>query len=134
QSLSSPTSCISRYDQSARMSTGPTPKTTRHCAAYHTQSHTTATTARFCRLAYRGNGYALTFSRHRLDRGIVALRGDRKSSFDNVDAQRLQLPRQFELLGQVHRAAGRLLAVAQSGIENLDSLDLLHPASSLSDN
>src|SRR5471032_1810561 len=53
-----------------------------------------------------------------LDRLEVALRGGREAGFDDVDAQ------PFELLGDAdffilgHRGAGRLLAVAQRGVED----------------
>jgi len=54
---------------------------------------------------------------HRLE---VALRGDRKAGLDDVDAHALELAGDLELLGLVHRRAGRLLAVAQRGVEDLD--------------
>ena len=48
----------------------------------------------------------------------IAGRGDRKAGFDDVDAQIDQRLGDFQLFGQVHARAGRLLAVAQRGVEN----------------
>src|SRR5687768_16548082 len=53
--------------------------------------------------------------------GIIAFRSDRKSGFDDVNAEVLELHRHPDLLSQVHRAAGRLFAVAQGCIKNADS-------------
>ena len=54
---------------------------------------------------------------HRLE---IAFRRDRKSSFDNVDAHRVEKLGDLQLLLECHRGAGALLAVAQSCIENYD--------------
>ena len=53
-----------------------------------------------------------------LDGFEIAGRGDRKAGFDDVDAQIDQRLGDFQLLGNVHAGAGRLLAVAQRGVEN----------------
>ena len=67
-----------------------------------------AAQARHDRVAERlGHGF------HRLE---VAIRRDRESGFDNVDAQLLELLGEPQLLFQVHRAPGRLLTVTQRGI------------------
>ncbi len=50
----------------------------------------------------------------------VAGRGDRKAGLDHVDAQVDQRLGHFQLLGQVHAGAGRLLAVAERGVEDDD--------------
>ncbi len=54
------------------------------------------------------------------DRLEVAGRGDREAGFDDVDAQIDQRLRDLQLLVEVHAAAGRLLAVAERGVENDD--------------
>ncbi len=48
----------------------------------------------------------------------VAGRGDREAGLDHVDAQVDQGLGDFQLLGEVHARAGRLLAVAERGVEN----------------
>ena len=50
----------------------------------------------------------------------VARRGDRKAGLDHVDAQIHQRLRDLQLFFEVHAAAGRLLAVAERGVENDD--------------
>src|SRR6185437_7715418 len=64
-------------------------------------------------LALGGNGF---------DGGEVTIRCDGKAGFDDVDAEVLELVSHPDLLRQVHRAAGRLFAIAQSGIEDADSV------------
>ena len=54
------------------------------------------------------------------DRIEVALRRYRESGFDYVDSQPFKLERDLELFFGVHRASGRLLAVAQCGVEYFD--------------
>ena len=56
----------------------------------------------------------------------VALRGDGKAGFDDVDAQRGELVRHTELLVVVHGAAGRLLAVAEGGVKEDDLVGECH--------
>ena len=52
---------------------------------------------------------------HRLE---VAGRGDGEAGLDHVHAEVLQGVGDLQLLGQVHAGAGRLLAVAQGGVED----------------
>ena len=52
----------------------------------------------------------------------VGFGGDRKARFDDVHAERVELPRQLELLGHAQREARRLLAVAQGGVEDDDTV------------
>ena len=53
-------------------------------------------------------------------------RGDREAGFNDVDAEIDQRLREFQLLSLVHAAAGRLLAVAERGVENLDLAYFAH--------
>ena|SRR5436305_1553311 len=48
----------------------------------------------------------------------VTIRRDRETRFNNVNSQLVQLARQTDLFLHIHAAAGRLLTVAQSGIED----------------
>ena len=59
-----------------------------------------------------------------LDGLEVAVRRDREAGLDHVDAHLLQHLGDAQLLGHGHRAAGRLLAVAQGGVEDDDALGL----------
>ena len=54
------------------------------------------------------------------DRLEVARRGDRETGLDHVDAQIHERLGDLQLLFEVHAAAGRLLAVAERGVENDD--------------
>ena len=54
---------------------------------------------------------------HRLE---IARRGDREAGLDHVDAQIHERLGDLQLLVEIHAAAGRLLAVAQRGVENDD--------------
>ena len=56
---------------------------------------------------------------HRLE---VAGRGDGEAGLDDVHAEVLEGAGDLELLGQVHAAAGALLAVAQRGVEDDDAV------------
>ena len=56
----------------------------------------------------------------RLDRLEVALARDREAGLDHVDAESRQLLRDLELLADVEGDPGRLLAVTQGGVEDLD--------------
>ncbi len=51
----------------------------------------------------------------------IAVRGDREAGLDDVDAHLLEQERDLDLLVEIHRGAGRLLAVAQGGVENDDA-------------
>ena len=52
---------------------------------------------------------------HRLE---IAGRRDREARFDHVHAQLDQRVGEFQLFGQIHAGAGRLLAVAERGVED----------------
>ncbi len=56
----------------------------------------------------------------------IAGRGDRKAGLDDVDAQIDQRLGDLHLLGQVHARAGRLLAVAERGVEDFDDAPFGH--------
>ena len=56
----------------------------------------------------------------------VAVRGNGKSSFENIHAERRQLMGHAQLFVVMHGAAGRLFAVAQSGIEEDDLVWVNH--------
>ena len=63
-----------------------------------------------------------TCAADRLDRLEVARRRGGEARLDHVDAEVAQRPRDLELLPEVHRRAGRLLAVAQRGVEDDDAV------------
>ena len=65
---------------------------------------------------------ALDLAGDRLDGLEVAGRGDREAGLDHVDAQPRELLGDLELLGGVQRDAGRLLAVAQRRVEDVDAV------------
>ena len=65
----------------------------------------------------RGVLHALGDCGHRLE---IAFRGDGEAGLDDVDAHRVEHVGDFELFLQGHRRAGRLLAVAQRGVEDED--------------
>ena len=67
-----------------------------------------------------GDHGAVHLARDRPHRLEVARRGDREAGLDHVDAQPRELVRDLELLGRVQRDPGRLLAVAQGGVEDDD--------------
>jgi hypothetical protein len=73
---------------------------------------------RLRRATQSGHSHLATFGGDGPDGGKIALRGDGKPGLDNIDAQRLELARQAYLLLQIHRTAGRLLAVTQGCIED----------------
>ena len=52
----------------------------------------------------------------------VGFGSDRKARFDDIHAQSVQLPGQLQLLGHAQREAWRLLAVAQRGVEDDDTV------------
>ena len=56
----------------------------------------------------------------RLDRLEIPGGGDREAALDDVDAELFELERHAHLLGRVHAAARRLLAVAQRRVEDRD--------------
>src|SRR6266478_5160276 len=78
------------------------------------------------KVAKSGYGYFATFGRDCLDRGKVAVRGNRESGFDDIDSERLEFLRQVHLLLEVHGTARRLLAVAQRRVEDSYPLPCHH--------
>src|SRR5689334_20262650 len=60
-------------------------------------------------------------SRDSPDRCKVAFGRDRKPGFNDVNAKALELLRHPDLFVEIHRAAGRLFAVAQGRVEDADS-------------
>ena len=61
----------------------------------------------------------------RLDRLEVAVGRDREAGLDDVDPEAGELLGDLELLGDVERDAGRLLAVSQGRVEDLDRVHLV---------
>ena len=57
-----------------------------------------------------------------VDGGKVAVRGDRETGLDDVDAHLIEQLGDFELLLMRHGGAGALLAVAQGGVEDDDAV------------
>ena len=68
----------------------------------------------------RGYARAANFLRDGLHGVEVAVRGDGEAGFDDVDAELGKLVGETKLFGVVHGAAGRLLAVAEGGVEDND--------------
>ena len=66
----------------------------------------------------RAHGRALDRLGDRLHRLEVAVRRRREAGLDDVDLEPLELARDAQLLVLGHRGAGRLLAVAQGGVED----------------
>ena len=70
-----------------------------------------------------GDDRVLDLAGNGLDRFEIAVRGHRKSGLhDDVDAHILEHVRDAQLLFQIHGAPGRLLAVAQGGVEYHNAL------------
>src|SRR5262249_38050228 len=67
------------------------------------------------------DGRPLDVPGDRLDRLEVTGRGDREARLDHVDAQAGELLRDLDLLLGVQRDARGLLAVAQRGVEDMDT-------------
>ena len=65
------------------------------------------------------------FAGDRLHRLEVAGRGDREAGLDDVHAEVVEGVGDLELLGEVHAGAGRLLAVAQRGVEDQDAIRIV---------
>ena len=81
-----------------------------------------------CRAAVqRASAATLTGHRaaDRLHRLEVARRRDREAGLHDVHAELGELVRHPELLGHGHAAAGGLLAVAQRGVEDEDSVGVV---------
>src|SRR3954453_2931243 len=95
--------------------------------------YTAALSCRFNRLAGRidvsrhaaretTNYGSFDFARNRLHRGEVAFANDGESCFDDVHPQSRKLPRNLQLLPQVHGSARALLAIAERRVEDTDSI------------
>ena len=69
----------------------------------------------------RGDGDALRLLGDPADRLEVAGRGGREAGLDDVHLEARELPGDLELLGDGEAGAGRLLAVAQGGVEDADA-------------
>ena len=72
------------------------------------------------RASEAGNGSALDLLGHGHDGFEVAIGGNGKTSLDDVDAHLVERFGDLELFLQRHGGAGRLLAVAQGGVEDED--------------
>ena len=66
----------------------------------------------------------LDLARHRIDRLPIAARGGGKSRLDDIDTELRKRARHAQLFGLGHAAAGRLLAIAQRGVEDQDSVGI----------
>jgi hypothetical protein len=64
--------------------------------------------------------------RDRFDGFEVAIGCDRETGLDDVDTQARELVGDLELLGDVERNAGRLLAVSQGRVEDSYRVHLIH--------
>src|SRR5262249_15387558 len=60
------------------------------------------------------------FASHSLHSFQISSRGNWKAGFDDVYTEFREMARHADLLRGVHREAGRLLAIAQRGVENAD--------------
>src|SRR5579862_2756467 len=78
-------------------------------------------TARSCQTSDDRTAHCL---RNRLYRLKIAVRSDRESRLNDVNAQPVQLLRQAQLFLLVHAAAGRLLTIAKSGIKNFNAYSI----------
>ena len=67
-----------------------------------------------------------TVAGDRLDRLEVARRGDREAGLDHVDAEPRELLGDLDLLLRVERDPGRLLAVSQRRVEDVDAVCVGH--------
>src|SRR5207253_7318547 len=78
------------------------------------------------------DGRALDLARDGLHRLEVARRGHRKAGLHHVHAQLRERASDLELLLEIHARAGRLLAIAQGGVEDDHSVRAAHVATSAS--
>jgi hypothetical protein len=69
-----------------------------------------------------GDRHLAVFAADGVDSVEVALGCHGKSGFHHVHVELNQLARQSHLLGNVHAAAARLLAVAQGGVEDVNAV------------
>ena len=70
----------------------------------------------------RGDDRAVDGVGDLLDAAQIALRGGGEAGFDDVHAERVELPGEAQFGFRCHRIAGCLFAVAQRGIEDDDIL------------
>src|SRR5687768_900931 len=73
-----------------------------------------------------GDDRAMDFASHEMHRLPIAARGDWETGFDDVDPELGERLRDPQLLRLRHAAAGRLLAIAQRGVENEDAVGVSH--------
>ncbi len=72
-----------------------------------------------------GDGAVFHAPRDLKDAFEIARAGDRKARLDDVDAQRVEQIGDLQFFLQRHGGAGRLLAVAQRGVENNDAVGVM---------
>jgi hypothetical protein len=73
-----------------------------------------------------GDDRALDFASHEIHRLPIAARRDWETGFDDVDPELRERFRDPQLFWLSHAAAGRLLAVAQRGVEDEDAVGVGH--------
>ena len=88
-------------------------------SAWRTASHARSTSLKPVRDKPRDDRAAHGLG-DRLDRLEVAVGRDREAGLDDVDPEAGELLGDLQLLGDVERDAGRLLAVSQCRVEDLD--------------
>src|SRR5206468_5858006 len=69
-----------------------------------------------------GDNGAFDFPGDRVDGLEVPLADDGESGLDDIDLEAGKLAGDLELFAEVHRGAGALLAVAERGVEDDDSI------------
>src|SRR5262245_57486982 len=69
-----------------------------------------------------GYGHGANLLGYSLYRFEVAVGRDREPGFDDVHAQSLELARQQEFFLYVHAGAGRLLAISQGSVEDVNAV------------
>ena len=89
--------------------------------AWRTASQARSMSARLARARPQTTAFVATLAiwRHRLE---VALGGDREAGLDDVDAHLVEERGDLQLLLERHGGAGRLLAVAERGVEDQDAV------------
>src|SRR5262249_41865348 len=79
----------------------------------------------------RSNNWRRHRGSYRLNRGKITVRGDWESRLDHIYPKAVELTRQAGLFLHIHAAARRLLAIAQSRVENRNSIALHHKLPSI---
>src|SRR5262249_54281159 len=74
----------------------------------------------------RSNNWTRHRGSYRLNRGKITVGGDGESRLDHIYPKAVELTRQAGLFLHIHAAARRLLAIAQSRVENRNSIALHH--------